>query len=178
VQSCMQATSTGSGREHSVWEWIERPPNKRMKLTKLSAAPGWLLTTVRTEVPPRAPAGRIDGGTASQLIRGVGPTHGGMWRTSAVSTGAGQADRECWRRPCSSSGRHLRMQPQCGAECRAYTWARTAHGGWCGVVVWVERSGRSVVERSCGRLSHSWRVGPMVPATNGADGVTCGPTGG
>jgi hypothetical protein len=46
-------------------------PNKRMKLTKLSAAPGWLSTAVRTEVPPRAPAGRIDGGTASQLIRGV-----------------------------------------------------------------------------------------------------------
>ena len=52
------------------------PPNKRMKLTKLSAAPGWLPTTVRTEVPPRARAGRIDAGTASQLIRGVGRT----WR--------------------------------------------------------------------------------------------------
>jgi hypothetical protein len=55
----------------------EMPPNKRMKLTKLSAAPGWLLTTVRTEVPPRARAGRIDAGTASQLIRGVGQTLGG-----------------------------------------------------------------------------------------------------
>jgi hypothetical protein len=49
----------------------DAPPNKRMKLTKLSAAPGWLSTTVRTEVPPRARAGRIDAGTASQLIRGV-----------------------------------------------------------------------------------------------------------
>jgi hypothetical protein len=48
--------------------------NKRMKLTKLSAAPGWSPTTVRTEVPPRARAGRMDAGTASQLIRGVGPT--------------------------------------------------------------------------------------------------------
>ena len=47
------------------------PQNKRMKLTKLSAAPGWLPTTVRTEVPPHARAGRIDAGTASQLIRGV-----------------------------------------------------------------------------------------------------------
>jgi hypothetical protein len=42
-----------------------------MKLTKLSAAPGWLPTTVPTEVPPRARAGRMDAGTASQLIRGV-----------------------------------------------------------------------------------------------------------
>ncbi len=48
-----------------------QPPNKRMKLTKLSAAPGWLSTTVRMEVPPRAREGRIDAGTASQLIRGV-----------------------------------------------------------------------------------------------------------
>jgi hypothetical protein len=47
-----------------------------MKLTKLSAAPGWLPTTVRAEVPPRAREGRIDAGTASQLIRGVGQT----WR--------------------------------------------------------------------------------------------------
>jgi hypothetical protein len=52
----------------------EEPQNKRMKLTKLSAAPGWLSTTVRTEVPPRARAGRMDAGTASQLIRGVGRT--------------------------------------------------------------------------------------------------------
>jgi hypothetical protein len=42
-----------------------------MKLTKLSAAPGWLSTTVRTEVPPRARAASMDAGTASQLIRGV-----------------------------------------------------------------------------------------------------------
>jgi hypothetical protein len=51
--------------------------NKRMKLTKLSAARGWLSTTVRTEVPPRARAGRSDAGTASQLIRGVRRTQGG-----------------------------------------------------------------------------------------------------
>jgi hypothetical protein len=45
--------------------------NKRMQLTKLRAAP------VRAaEVPPRAPAGEMDGGTASQLIRGVRPTSG------------------------------------------------------------------------------------------------------
>jgi hypothetical protein len=47
------------------------PSNKRMKLTKLSAAPGWSPTTVWTEVPAHARAGRIDAGTASQLIRGV-----------------------------------------------------------------------------------------------------------
>jgi len=43
--------------------------NKRMQLTKLRAAP-----VLRAEVPPCAPAGGMDGGTASQLIRGVGPT--------------------------------------------------------------------------------------------------------
>ena len=42
------------------------PPNKRMQLTKLRAAP-----VLQAEVPPCAPAGRTDGGTASQLIRGV-----------------------------------------------------------------------------------------------------------
>jgi hypothetical protein len=46
-------------------------PNKRMQLTKLRAAP-----VLRAEVPPCAPAGRMDGGTASQLIRSVRPTSG------------------------------------------------------------------------------------------------------
>ena len=45
--------------------------NKRMQLTKLRAAPEW-----QAEVPPSAPAGEMDGGTASQLIRSVGPTKG------------------------------------------------------------------------------------------------------
>ena len=45
------------------------PPNKRMQLTKLRAAP-----VLQAEVPPCAPAGESDGGTASQLIRGVGQT--------------------------------------------------------------------------------------------------------
>jgi hypothetical protein len=40
--------------------------NKRMQLTKLRAAP-----ERQPEVPPCAPAGRMDGGTASQLIRSV-----------------------------------------------------------------------------------------------------------
>ncbi len=69
-------------------------PNKRMKLTKLSAAPGWPPTTVRTEVPPRARAGRMAAGTASQLIRGVGRTQGGM---------AGMPEAE--KRIASSTGR-------------------------------------------------------------------------
>jgi len=42
------------------------PPNKRMQLTKLRAAP-----VRRAEVPPCAPAGKMGGGTASQLIRSV-----------------------------------------------------------------------------------------------------------
>src|SRR5512136_1458103 len=49
-----------------------RPPNKRMQLTKLRAAP-----ERQAEVPPCAPAGESDGGTASQLIRSVRPTRGG-----------------------------------------------------------------------------------------------------
>jgi hypothetical protein len=40
--------------------------NKRMQLTKLRAAP-----ERRDKVPPCAPAGRANGGTASQLIRRV-----------------------------------------------------------------------------------------------------------
>jgi len=47
------------------------PPNKRMQLTKFRAAPVW-----QAEVPPCAPAGGMDGGTASQLIRSVLRT---MW---------------------------------------------------------------------------------------------------
>ncbi len=54
-------------------------PNKRMQLTKLRAAP-----VLRAEVPPCAPAGESDGGTASQLIRRVrranGVTRGGNGR--------------------------------------------------------------------------------------------------
>jgi hypothetical protein len=69
-----------------------------MKLTKLSAAPGWLTTTVRTEVPPRARAASMDAGTASQLIRGVGPTlmgdRRGRGNTAAVSRpGCGEGER-------------------------------------------------------------------------------------
>jgi hypothetical protein len=42
------------------------PPNKRMQLTKLRAAP-----VMQAEVPPCARAARMDAGTASQLIRSV-----------------------------------------------------------------------------------------------------------
>jgi hypothetical protein len=41
------------------------PPNKRMKLTSLSAAPG------QTKAPPRALRRFATGRTGSQLIRGV-----------------------------------------------------------------------------------------------------------
>jgi hypothetical protein len=44
---------------------------KRMQVTKLRAAP-----ERQAEVPPCAPAGKTDGGTASQLIRSVGRTSG------------------------------------------------------------------------------------------------------
>jgi len=41
--------------------------NKRMQLTRLTAALVW-----QADVPPCAPAGETGGGTASQLIRSVG----------------------------------------------------------------------------------------------------------
>jgi hypothetical protein len=41
-------------------------PNNAMQLTKLRAAP-----VLQAEVPPCAPAGEMDGGTASQLIASV-----------------------------------------------------------------------------------------------------------
>jgi hypothetical protein len=59
------------------------PPNKRMQLTKLRAAP-----VRQAEVPPCAPAGKMDGGIASQLIRSVRQTVGGSrgsaWPTSVL----------------------------------------------------------------------------------------------
>ena len=45
---------------------MNEQPNERMQLTKLRAAP-----ERQDKVPPCAPAGRSDGGTASQLIRSV-----------------------------------------------------------------------------------------------------------
>jgi hypothetical protein len=56
------------------------PPNKRMQLTKLRAAP-----ERRAEVPPCAPAGGTDGGTASQLIASVRRTTGGSMRRATQS---------------------------------------------------------------------------------------------
>jgi hypothetical protein len=50
------------------------PPNNAMQLTKLRAAP-----VLQAEVPPCAPAGQLDGGTASQLIASVRPLLAG-WR--------------------------------------------------------------------------------------------------
>jgi hypothetical protein len=44
---------------------VRRPPNKRMKQTSLSAARGQM------EAPLRAPQGKVEGRTGSQLIRGV-----------------------------------------------------------------------------------------------------------
>ena len=49
----------------TLWSKLE-PPNKRMQLTKLRAAP-----ERQHKVPPCAPAGWTGGGTASQLIRSV-----------------------------------------------------------------------------------------------------------
>jgi hypothetical protein len=83
--SCFNGGVSGTIRRAGVWRterhcWAglyrprrraAAPPNKRMQLTKLRAAPVW-----QAEVPPCAPAGMMDGGTASQLIRSVRPTVG------------------------------------------------------------------------------------------------------
>jgi hypothetical protein len=54
-----------------------------MQLTKLRAAP-----VLQAEVPPCAPAGGMDGGTASQLIRSVRRTkEGDAWRIARVASG-------------------------------------------------------------------------------------------
>jgi hypothetical protein len=74
-----------------------------MKLTRLSAAHGWFREYL-AEGAASCPRWRETAGTASQLIASVGPTHGGMWRTSAVSTGASLATRQCERRACPSPG--------------------------------------------------------------------------
>ena len=50
--------------------WRAAPPNKGMKLTKLSAA--WLPDRTCRLMP--APVNGTDAGTASQLIPGVRPT--------------------------------------------------------------------------------------------------------
>ena len=49
--------------------------NNAMQLTKLRAAP-----VLQAEVPPCAPAGGTDGGTASQLIASVRQTEGARER--------------------------------------------------------------------------------------------------
>jgi hypothetical protein len=76
--------------------------NKRMQLTKLRAAP-----VLQAEVPPCAPAGGMDGGTASQLIRSVRQTQGaslGGTRVAAQpydrpseATAIRQTGILCWR---------------------------------------------------------------------------------
>jgi hypothetical protein len=66
----MAEQGTGSGEKNHVGN-RSRLPNKRMQLTKLRAAP-----ERQDKVPPCAPAGGKNGGTASQLIRRVGQTMG------------------------------------------------------------------------------------------------------
>jgi len=48
---------------------MSAPPNKRLQLTRRRAAP-----VPHAEVPPCAPAGEMDGGTASQPTRRVRQT--------------------------------------------------------------------------------------------------------
>ncbi len=52
---------------------LRAPSNKAMKLTRLSAAPGWLHEHL-AEGAASCPRRRDTAGTASQLIAGVRPT--------------------------------------------------------------------------------------------------------
>jgi hypothetical protein len=70
-----------------------------MQLTKLRAAP-----VLQAEVPPCAPAAGTDGGTASQLIRSVRPTHEGAMRQAVrVAIGAGVITAGVWSSGCIGS---------------------------------------------------------------------------
>jgi hypothetical protein len=64
-----------------------------MQLTKLRAAP-----VRQAEVPPCAPAGGTDGGTASQLIRGVGRTKLAGGRNGRVSLALLRTNSRCLSR--------------------------------------------------------------------------------
>lgn len=56
------------------------PPNKRMKLTSLSAAPAQM------EAPPRAPAGKKDGRTGSRAdVRSVPKRRSGIMKQVVVT---------------------------------------------------------------------------------------------
>jgi hypothetical protein len=68
LSALLSRTRPGRSGQRSTRRARERP-NNAMQLTKLRAAP-----VLQAEVPPCAPAGEMDGGTASQLIRSVGPT--------------------------------------------------------------------------------------------------------
>ncbi len=72
-------TTAGETRPRSRAGQAARPPNKRMQLTKLRAAP-----VLQAEVPPCAPAGGTDGGTASQLICSVRQTTGLRWKATGT----------------------------------------------------------------------------------------------
>jgi hypothetical protein len=68
------------------------PPNKGMKQTRLSAAPGWPFRLTWMEVPPHALRRFAPVRTASQLIPGVRWTLGGsMIGTRAVALGVAVA---------------------------------------------------------------------------------------
>src|SRR5512137_1597102 len=92
-----------------------------MQLTKLRAAP-----VLRAEVPPCAPAGRTEGGTASQLIRSV--------RRTRVRLTEPERDRRCpeagLRAPCRD-GRWLGLWSDMEA---AMTIRRSLA---CGSLVWL-----------------------------------------
>ncbi len=71
---CQRCSRRSAAADHRLRNRRQIPAtgrlsNERMQLTKLRAAP-----VLPAEVPPCAPAGRTDGGTASQLIRSVRPT--------------------------------------------------------------------------------------------------------
>ncbi len=64
MTSLIQRWLTAGAEDTAAWK--STPSNNAMQLTKLRAAP-----VLQAEVPPCAPAGETDGGTASQLIASV-----------------------------------------------------------------------------------------------------------
>jgi len=156
------------------------PPNKRMKLTRLVAAPGR-----QDKVPPRAPAGGT-GRTASQLMRRVRPTHGGAWRTSVVSTGAGQSHRRASAgsaQRCLAAGRGSAVHGR-DRQAQSGSWSPTGLR-WYAMEreprVVASAAGDEAVGRAGGHAQD--RVAALVAGLgwhggwpNGADGVACGRT--
>jgi hypothetical protein len=147
-------------------------PNKRMQLTKLRAAP-----VRRAEVPPCAPAGWTDGGTASQLIRSVGLTVGwrgegtplphGVRPTEPVPTSSASGDVR------GTAGR-ARAMWILSSDASLFSEARAqSPGGWpCNPTLSRARLRTTVLTEAVGRLA--LQRGVCSRRTSGRRHLQCG----